>query len=320
MVKGDRVPLWHDRWWGKIPLKEAFPALFACASNQAATITLCIVNQREGMLRAWDVTFNRNFNDWEVDLVMDFLDFLHSHVPVREEDDGWRWRRKRIGDFDTKSFNTALRGNMEVKLFPWQSIWGSKAPRRIVFFLWTTTWGKILTNDNLMRRGHVMAEWCCMCRGTGETVDHLMLHCPLMSGLWNYIFHSFGIQWILSAQVMDLLFAWRNWFGKHSSAIWNLVLAYLMWIIWREHNRRIFEELECSDNQLQEIFIYHSISVVSDLGFYFIFFYFFYRVFRSQSYFSFFVIIWPSCVHALCTQSVSFNKILCYLSKKIWTE
>uniref|UniRef100_A0A2N9ECM6 PUL domain-containing protein n=1 Tax=Fagus sylvatica TaxID=28930 RepID=A0A2N9ECM6_FAGSY len=144
-------------------------------------VPMQIVLKREGMLWAWDVTFNRNFNDWEVDLVMDFLDFLHFHVPFREEDDGWRWRRKRIGDFDTKSFNTALRGNMVVKSFPWQSIWGSKAPRRVVFFLWTTTWGKILTNDNLMRRGHVMAEWCCMCRGTGETIDHLMLHCPLTS-------------------------------------------------------------------------------------------------------------------------------------------
>ena len=37
-------------------------------------------------------------------------------------------------------------------------------------------WGKILTNENLMRRGYAMAEWCCMCRGNGETVDHLMLH------------------------------------------------------------------------------------------------------------------------------------------------
>lgn len=39
---------------------------------------------------------------------------------------------------------------MEVS-FPWKSIWGIKAPRRVSFFGWSVTWGKILTYDNLMK-------------------------------------------------------------------------------------------------------------------------------------------------------------------------
>ena len=38
----------------------------------------------------------------------------------------------------------------------------------------------------------------------------------------------FGIHWVLPDKVASLLFGWRNWFGKHSSNVWNLVSAYVM--------------------------------------------------------------------------------------------
>ena len=41
--------------------------------------------------------------------------------------------------------------------------------------------------------------------------------------------------------VSSLLFAWRNWFGKHLSTIWNMVLACLMWLVWQEHNTHTSE-------------------------------------------------------------------------------
>ena len=45
-----------------------------------------------------------------------------------------------------------------------------------------------------------------------------------------------------------------EWLGKHSSHIWNLVLLCLMWCIWRERNRRTFEDLDRSDDQLLALF------------------------------------------------------------------
>ena len=38
-------------------------------------------------------------------------------------------------------------------LFPWKSIWSAKVPKKVSFFLWTVSWGKILTIDNLNERG-----------------------------------------------------------------------------------------------------------------------------------------------------------------------
>ena len=52
----------------------------------------------------------------------------------------------------------------------------------------------------------------------------------------------------------DLLFGWRNWFGKHHSNIWNLAPLCLMWIVWLKHNSRTFEDALCSTDQLLEKF------------------------------------------------------------------
>ncbi len=51
-----------------------------------------------------------------------------------------------------------------------------------------------------------MPSWCCMCQSNKESVDHLLLHCHVAGELWNIVFCSFRIQWVLSKRVVDLLF------------------------------------------------------------------------------------------------------------------
>ena len=100
----------------------------------------------------------------------------------------------------------------------------------------------------------MLAAWCCMCKNHWETGDHLLLHCEIATALWGFVFHMFGIHWVLPDKVLELLFGWYNWFGKHSSDIWNLVPLCLMWSLWQERNQRVFEDLEKSVFHLQEHF------------------------------------------------------------------
>jgi hypothetical protein len=94
-----------------------------------------------------------------------------------------------------------------------------------------------------------------MCCCDGETVDHLLLHCSAVQKLWNYVFLTFRVHWVLPRQVADLLFGWHNWFGKHHSHIWNLIPLCLMWTVWRERNLRTFEDLSSSQDQLLGTFV-----------------------------------------------------------------
>jgi hypothetical protein len=65
---------------------------------------------------------------------------------------------------------------------------------------------------------------------------------------------TFGFSWVLSGTVADLVFSWWNGLGRHSSDIWNLVPLCLMWIVWKERNRRTFEDLSSSDSQFLDCF------------------------------------------------------------------
>ena len=64
-----------------------------------------------------------------------------------------------------------------------------------------------------------MVGWRCMCHSDRETVDLLLLHCPTTNELWSFVFRMFHVQWVMPRSVMDLLFGWCNWFGKHHSDI-----------------------------------------------------------------------------------------------------
>ena len=59
----------------------------------------------------------------------------------------------------------------------------------------------------------------------------------------------FGIHWVTLRKVMDVMFGRRNWVGKHTSAIWNMVPLCLMWTIWRGRNRqcRVYRESVASN-------------------------------------------------------------------------
>ena len=65
----------------------------------------------------------------------------------------------------------------------------------------------------------------------------------------------FGIQWVMPRTVFSLLCAWENYLGIHSSSIWNMVPACLMWLIWRERNTRTFEDVEKSIDLLKSLLV-----------------------------------------------------------------
>ncbi len=100
-----------------------------------------------------------------------------------------------------------------------------------------------------------MAGWCFMCRCSGELVDPLLLHCVVARAVWDFVFYSFGVTWVLPGRVKELMFGWRNWFGKSSLKVWNLVPLCLMWTLWWERNLRTFEDKEDPIDKIIEVFM-----------------------------------------------------------------
>ena len=118
--------------------------------------------------------------------------------------------------------------------------------------MWIAAHDQILTLDNLMFRGRPLANRCCLCCCNAESVDHLLLICPIAHSLWMYMLRLFGMEWVMPGSIVDLLFCQYHWLRKHSSDIWDLVPGCLMWTIWTAQNRRSFEDEEKTVVQLLE--------------------------------------------------------------------
>jgi len=132
-------------------------------------------------------------------------------------------------NFEVKTFYKALVCH-EAASFPWKGIWRVKAPKRVEFFVWTAALGKILTHDNLRRRGIVVVEWCVMCKKHGESVDHLLLHCDVARVVWSFFYRLFGVEWVMPSSVLDLLTGWGTVLGRGPGfRIWKQVPLCVLW-------------------------------------------------------------------------------------------
>ena len=52
-------------------------------------------------------------------------------------------------------------------------------------YAWEASWGKVLTLDQLKRKGYALASWCVLCEKDEETVDHILVHCSKARMLWD---------------------------------------------------------------------------------------------------------------------------------------
>ncbi len=125
------------------------------------------------------------------------------------------------------------------------NIWKARAPPRVAFFVWTAAHGKILTIDNLRKRNICIVDWCCMCKRSGESPNHLLLHCEMAQSLWSMVFCLFGVVWVMPGSVVEVLASWMGCFRKSLHAdVWGAAPLCVMWVIWRERNLRVFEGQE----------------------------------------------------------------------------
>jgi hypothetical protein len=108
--RGDRILFWHNLWCGETPLKTLFPVLFSCSSNKTASIKSLLSRPSVGEVRIWNLAFIRDFNDWELDELLNFFNLIHSKIQREERPNAMSWTLQQHGRFDAKSFYHALSG------------------------------------------------------------------------------------------------------------------------------------------------------------------------------------------------------------------
>uniref|UniRef100_A0A2N9H162 Reverse transcriptase zinc-binding domain-containing protein n=1 Tax=Fagus sylvatica TaxID=28930 RepID=A0A2N9H162_FAGSY len=96
-----------------------------------------------GSMQLWDIDFLRSVQDWELELMTTFMDLLYSIPVSRVSADSICWQPTSRKEFEVKSFYQVLHPPTR-PLFPWRSVWKSRVPSKVAFFVWTAVLGKIL--------------------------------------------------------------------------------------------------------------------------------------------------------------------------------
>eukprot|EP00253_Pinus_taeda_P031278 PITA_31278 len=165
-------------------------------------------------------------------------------IRVRQGKDILRWGNSMKGTFTTKEayylMDSQNRGDENVE---WKTIWEANWWLKVTIFIWLATKNKILTWDRIQKKGFNGPSRCYLCNNDTETRDHLLVRCPYTEKLWLLAKRLFKKPGTNSREFNDLIFNWsKETFGcRVIQRAWNLISPFILWMIWKERNRRIFQ-------------------------------------------------------------------------------
>ena len=204
---GRRINLWKDVWCGEEALCVRYLVLFNLALNKEAKVA--DMGDSEGGARSWSPTFIRALNDWEIEEMARFLQTLHDQIFRPTGEDMLLLKEVKVKSFSVKVMYKGYDLSPACD-FPHRLIWNSVVPSKMGIFSWEAAWGKILTLDNLKRRGMAFANRCFMCEEDEETIDHVLIHCKSAKLLWDLFLSMVGISWVFPQSVLHTLLAWQG--------------------------------------------------------------------------------------------------------------
>ena len=140
--------------------------------------------------------------------------------------------------------------------FPWRIIWSLDVPTKVGFFAWEASWGRVLTQDQLKKRGWILANRCSLCCAEEETINHILVHCSKAKVLWDLVFSLFGVNWVLPSTVRDTpLGRCVSFKDKKHRKVWRAAPLCLFWTVWKERNRIVFYNEVLSIQRMKNSFV-----------------------------------------------------------------
>lgn len=164
-------------------------------------------------------------------------------VTTLEGMDILRWGYEEKGIFTAKEAYKIIIQDRLNKDKIWEFIWRSANWLKVSTFLWLLCHNRILTWDNLRKRGFSGPSICLMCMKEEETAIHLMQTCQTGRKLWEKAVFRCQKEGRVQGDIKATLCKWEQppFQSNLLNAFWQLIPGLLMWNIWKERNSRIFK-------------------------------------------------------------------------------
>ncbi|WMV13372.1 hypothetical protein MTR67_006757 [Solanum verrucosum] len=131
VVDGSKTGFWKDEWHEKGNLEVLFPDIYNIVLGQHNTIAELWTNQ------GWSFNFRRQFNDWEIARVAEFLNTVEVFNGLQTGEDVMWWKGNRREEFKINlAYKLMDQTNQQTYNWPWKQIWRSKIPHEISCFIW----------------------------------------------------------------------------------------------------------------------------------------------------------------------------------------
>ncbi|KAM7469441.1 hypothetical protein LguiA_007624 [Lonicera macranthoides] len=138
---------------------------------------------------------------------------------------------------------------------PCNMIWKTGIPAKVRVLAWLAALRKTNTADLLQIRRpfqQLSPSWCIMCKGSYESLDHLMIHCPFVHYIWSNIRREFNLISVFPGSWYDLMIGKWCFRGdkKKTKVLWRCNFMAVLWCVWKERNARIFEDKEENEEKV----------------------------------------------------------------------
>ena len=245
---GKKARFWQDKWLnGNAPAAVA-PLLFRLTRRKSFTVAEALHNGR------WLRGISRISCEEELHQFLQLWGML-DEVQLTEEPDTIRWLPCTNGIYTARSaYECQFWGQIQQPHL--EKVWHAKVEGKIKFFIWLLLQNRNWTADRLTSRGLTCNPVCSLCEQEHETAAHLTVGCSYVKEVWFLFTNANALMSTLSSQSSSV----RAWWHKmnhgvpkaHRNATVQLA-CYIVWHIWKERGRRIFEgkEMTAADLVLQ---------------------------------------------------------------------
>ena len=124
------------------------------------------------------LTFEEDLHSFQADL-QDI--FIH----VQAGPDILRWGYNKKGSFSIKDAYDILSRNREVVDGIWKKIWETNPWLKIAILCWIIVRCRILTRENIRRRGIYGPSQCVLCLNSEKSMSHLLEIFPYTDSIWD---------------------------------------------------------------------------------------------------------------------------------------
>lgn len=180
------MSFWLDRWCGQISLRAWVPLIY----NAVVFKNQRVRDYYSSNGSLWHKILQRPTSGPPPDQesILQLKDLLYTITLTDNGDEAiWSWSNSDL--FSVKSMYNFLQ-ERGVKERRFAQLWSVKAPLKVKIFGWLVLLQKVLSKDNLVKRGWSGKISCVLCQDEPETIDHLFLNCYFSRTLWKCLLPS----------------------------------------------------------------------------------------------------------------------------------